>query len=185
MIASTLRVTLRAVSASAPSRLVQVIDTVAAARSSLTGEVRHLASCHPESWGLRIECPTPEDPLTDVEVCWLLPADAVQLSARRPRSRHARRCESVMSAVRIRQHGRHWCITDLLLGIATDPGTPSRLVGLDDFAAAVAVGELGPVDADHALRTVHRIQGQLAGHRYHVGGWLADRGILRTWPPFG
>lgn len=166
-------------------QLVDVIDVLTATRTYSSGTVRHLTSCDAEPWGLRVACPTPEDPSYDSEVGWLLPADDLRLTIRRPRSRHAADDASVLTAVRVWRDGRHWRTADLLLGLTVRVGSPCRIAGSEEFAAAVAGRVLRPGDADLALHTVHRTQAELAHHRNDLVGWLAARGIMHRWPPFG
>ena len=59
-------------------QLVDVVDIVTAVRSYSSGTARQLRTCQEERWGLRTECPTPEDPFYDSEVTWLLPEERVR-----------------------------------------------------------------------------------------------------------
>ncbi|GGP50496.1 DUF402 domain-containing protein [Saccharothrix coeruleofusca] len=163
-------------------QLVDVVDTVSAVRNYSSGTSRRLSRCQVERWGLRLECPTPEDPFADSEVTWLMPELGLRLTHHRPRSRHARSGPSVLSAVRVTRDGRSWHTTDLLLGLAVPGGTTARIVRCEEFAAAVAGRVLGPGDADLALRTVHRTLEEVSLHRHDLGAWLTHRGIYDTWP---
>ncbi|GAA3869782.1 hypothetical protein GCM10022243_39040 [Saccharothrix violaceirubra] len=159
-----------------------MVDTVNAVRSFSPGASRALSECRVEHWGLRLECPTPEDPSVDAEITWLLPDVGVRLTHQRPRSRHARSGPTVITAVRVEVDGRTWRTTDLLLGLAVPGRTTPRIVCAEEFAAAVAGRVLGPEDADQALRTVHRTLEDLSLHRHDIGSWLVHRGIYDTWP---
>lgn len=163
-------------------QLVDVVDTVSAVRSYSSGMSRRLTTCRVEHWGLRLECPTPEDPFSDSEVTWLMPDLGLRLTHQRPRSRHARSGPSVLTAVRVQRDGRSWRTTDLLLGLAVPGGTTARIVRSEEFAAAVAGRVLGPDDADQALRTVHRTLEEVSLHRHDLRAWLTHRGIYDTWP---
>ncbi len=159
-----------------------MVDTVSAVRSYSGGTSRHLSTCRVEDWGLKLECPTPEDPFSDSEVTWLMPELGLRLTHHRPRSRHARSGPSVLSAVRVQRDGRAWRTTDLLLGLAVPGGTTARIVRSEEFAAAVAGRVLGPGDADQALRTVHRTLEEISLHRHDLRSWLVHRGIYDAWP---
>lgn len=136
-----------------------------------------------ERWGLRIEYPTPEDPFSDSEVTWLMPELGLRLTHSRPRSRHARKGPSTLTAVRVERDGRSWRTTDLLLGLAVPGGTTARIVRSEEFAAAVAGRVLRPGDADLALRIVHRTLEELSQHRHDLPVWLTYRGLYEVWPP--
>jgi len=165
-------------------QLVDTIDTVTAVRSYSSGVSRHLRTCQVERWGLRVECPTPEDPFYDHEVTWLLPALNLRLTQNKPRSRHARSGPSVLTAVRVRLDGRLWLTTDLLLGLAAPGGSSARIVRSEEFAAAVAGRVLRVGDADLALCTVHKTLEELSRVRHDVSSWLAFKRIFEVWPPF-
>lgn len=165
------------------SQLVDVVDTVTETRTYSSGTVRRLTACRAESWGLQVEFSTPEDPDTETEVCWLLPAAGLRLSAGRPRSAGNRDRSTVLTAVRIEHDNRYWRTTDLLLGLTVVSGSVPRFAGAEDFAAAAASGVLRQADADLALHSVHLALEQMAGHQHDLGSWLTDRGITQQWPP--
>lgn len=78
---------------------------------------------------------------------------------------------------------RSWRTTDLLLGLSVPGGTTARIVGSEDFAAAVAGRILRPDDADLALSIVHRTLEELSRCDYDVLPWLAYQRISTPWPP--
>ncbi|ACU39337.1 hypothetical protein KCV87_27860 [Actinosynnema pretiosum subsp. pretiosum] len=163
-------------------QLVDVVDTVSAVRNYSSGASRRLTTCQVEDWGLRLECPTPEDPFTDSEVTWLMPDLGLRLTRRRPRAPHTD-SSSVLTAVRVVRDGRTWRTTDLLLGLEVPGGTTARIVRSEDFAAAISGGVISPADADLALRTVHRTLEQVSQHRHDLADWLVNRGIYDRWSP--
>ncbi len=166
-------------------QLVDIVDTFTSSRSYVsTGTSRRLRTCQVERWGLRTECPTPEDPFHDAEVTWLLPELNIRLTHQRPRSRHAKAGPSVLTAVRATSDGRYWKTTDLLLGLAAPGGTTARIVNCEEFAAAVAGRILMGGDADLALCTVHKTLEELSRFRHDLGGWLAYKHIFDVWPPY-
>ena len=165
-------------------QLIDVVDPVAAVRSYSSGTTRPLRSCTLERWGLRMECPTPEDPFAESEVTWLMPDLNLRLTHQRPRSRHARSVPSELTAVRVIRDGRLWRTVDLLLGLAAPGGTSARIVRSEDFAAAVAGRVLRAADADLALRTVHQTLEELSRLRHDLGSWLAYKRIFEVWPPY-
>lgn len=165
-------------------QLVDVVDTVTAVRSYSSGTARQLRTCQEERWGLRTECPTPEDPFYDSEVTWLLPEMNLRLTHRRTRSRHAQRGPSELTAVRVFRDGRYWRTTDLLLGLAAAGGQAARIIRSEEFAAAVAGRVLLVNDADLALCTVHKTLEELSRLRHDLSGWLAHKRIFEVWPPF-
>jgi hypothetical protein len=162
---------------------VDVVDTVTGVRTYSSGTVRKLSACHAEPWGLHLEFPTPEDPDWESEACWLLPAEGLRLSARRPRLHDRRTRSSVLTAVRIEHDARHWRTTDMLLGLTLVSGSVPRFASSEEYAAAVAGGVLRQVDADLALHAVNRALQQLARHGHDLAAWLAGRGITQHWPP--
>ncbi|MGH3757085.1 DUF402 domain-containing protein [Actinophytocola sp.] len=166
-------------------QLIDIVDTFTSSRSYVsTGTTRRLRTCQVERWGLRTECPTPEDPFYDAEVTWLLPELNLRLTHQRPRSRHAKAGPSVLTAVRATSDGRYWRTTDLLLGLAAPGGTSARLVRCEEFAAAVAGRVLLAGEADLALCTVHKTLEELSRFRHDLGGWLAYKHIFDVWPPY-
>ncbi len=164
-------------------QLVDVVDTVNAVRSYSSGSSRQLSVCQVERWGLRLECPTPDDPFSESEVTWLLPDLGLRLTHHRPRSRHARSGPSTLTAVRVEIGEHGWQTTDLLLGLAVPGGTTARIVRCEEFAAAVAGRVLLPDDADQALRTVHRTLEEISRNRHDLSAWLGHLGIYDSWPP--
>ncbi|GDY31081.1 DUF402 domain-containing protein [Gandjariella thermophila] len=164
-------------------QLVDSIDTHTGVRSYSSGTTRQLTTCQVETWGLRVEAPTPEDPFVDSQVTWLFPDAGLRLTHERPRSRHGRGAPSTLTAVRVRRDGRSWRTTDLLLGLAVPGGSTPRIVRSEEFAAAVAGRVLRAEDADLALRTVHRTLEELSRHRHDMTAWLASHGVMATWPP--
>ncbi|MGH4023868.1 MAG: DUF402 domain-containing protein [Pseudonocardiaceae bacterium] len=165
------------------SQLVDVVDTVTKTRTYSSGSVRRLTVCRAEPWGLHVEFSTPEDPDVESEVCWLLAAEGLRLSAGRPRSHRGGSRYSVLTAVRIEHDNRHWRTTDLLLGLTVVSGWVPRFASAENFAAAAASGVLRQMDADLALHAVHRALEQLGGHRYDLASWLSGRGVTQHWPP--
>ncbi|ONI70967.1 hypothetical protein ALI144C_51325 [Actinosynnema sp. ALI-1.44] len=165
-------------------QLVDFVDTVSAVRRYSSGTSRRLRTCQEERWGLRVECPTPEDPFYDSEVTWLLPGINVRLTQQRPRSRHARSGPSVLTAARITREGTMWRTTDLLLGLSSAPGCAARIVRSEEFAAAVAGRVLRNGDADLALRTVHKTLEELSYYRHDLSAWLTGHHVFEVWPPF-
>ncbi len=176
VIKHTLTATLEPVGTAITPQLVDIVDTFTAERSYSSGTSLRLTFCQVEPWGLRMEAPTPDDPFVDSEVTWLIPDAGVRLTHRRPRSRHARSGPSTLTAVRIQRDTRSWRTTDLLLGLSVPGGTTARIVGAEEFAAAVAGRVLRPDDADMALEEL--------SHCYHdVVPWLNYRRIATPWPP--
>jgi predicted RNA-binding protein associated with RNAse of E/G family len=165
-------------------QLVDIVDTAFAVRRYSSGTSRRLRTCQEERWGLRVECPTPEDPFYDSEVTWLLPEINVKLTQQRPRSRHARSGPSVLTAARITREGRAWRTTDLLLGLSSAPGHTARIVHSEEFAAAVAGRVLRTGDADLALRTVHKTLEEFSHYRHDLSAWLTGQHVFEVWPPF-
>ncbi|OLF15065.1 DUF402 domain-containing protein [Actinophytocola xanthii] len=166
-------------------QLVDIVDTFTSSRNYVsTGSNRRLRTCQVERWGLRTECPTPEDPFHDAEVTWLLPELNLRLTHHRPRSRHAKPNPSVLTVVRATSDGRYWKTTDLLLGLAVPGGTTARIVRCEEFAAAVAGRVLRASDADLALCTVHKTLEEFSRLRHDLSAWLAHKHIFDVWPPY-
>jgi uncharacterized protein len=166
-------------------QLVDIVDTFTSSRNYIsTGSNRRLRTCQVERWGLRTECPTPEDPSHDAEVTWLLPELNLRLTHNRPRSRHAKPNPSVLTVVRATSDGRYWRTTDLLLGLAVPGGTTARIVRCEEFAAAVAGRVLRASDADLALCTVHKTLEEFSRLRHDLSAWLAHKHIFDVWPPY-
>lgn len=141
---------------------------------------QQLDDCHLQRWGLSLECATPDDPAHATEITWLLPDQGLRLTQYRPRSRHARREASLITAVHIERDTRSWATTDLLLGLEVPEQGCARVIHSEDFADAVAEGAIRLSEADYALRTVHRTFEELRQHR-DVNQWLAHRGVFDPW----
>ncbi|MDR7300388.1 DUF402 domain-containing protein [Haloactinomyces albus] len=162
------------------SRPVDVVDVVSAQRYFPSGATQRLETCHLQQWGLSLECPTPDDPSHAGEITWLLPELGLRLTQYRPRSRHARRGSSLMTAARIEQDMRSWTVTDLFLGLEIAEHGTARVIRSEDFAAAVSGGSIRPSEADYALHTVLRTFDELRLHR-DLNQWLAHRGVSDLW----
>ncbi|WP_132880434.1 DUF402 domain-containing protein [Tamaricihabitans halophyticus] len=163
-------------------QLADTIDHAQSIRHYSSGNSRRLRLCRAERWGLRAECPTPEDPFHASETTWLLPAIGIRLTRQQPRSIHSPGA-SVLTAVRIRVDGTRWYSADLLLGLAVPAGCAARIARSEEFAAAVASGLIRGTDADFALRTVHRTLDELCRCRHDVSSWLAAHRVFEVWPP--
>lgn len=179
-----LTTTLRQVGTAITPQLVDVVDTFTSSRTYSSGTTRHLRACQVERWGLRTECPTPEDPFHDSEVTWLLPTLNLRLTYQRSRSRHAKAGPSVLTAVRATSDGRYWRTTDLLLGLEAPPGTRARIVQSEEFAAAVGGQVIRVGDADLAMCTVHKTLEEFSHFRHDLSAWLAYKHIFDVWPPY-
>jgi uncharacterized protein len=164
-------------------QLVDIVDTFTAERSYSSGSSVRLTFCQVESWGLRMETATQDDPFVDSEVTWLIPDAGLRLTHKRPRSRHARGGPATLTAVRVQRDTRSWRTTDLLLGLAVPGGTIARIVGAEEFAAAVSGRVLRPDDADMALRIVHRALEELSHCNHDLVPWLNYQRITTPWPP--
>lgn len=164
-------------------QLVDTVDTFTAERNYSSGTTIRLDYCQVESWGLRLETPTPHDPSVDSEVAWLIPEAGLRLTYLRPRSRHARGGPGQLTAVRVQRDTRSWRTTDLLLGLSVPTRGRARIVGAEDFAAAVTGRVLRPSDADLALSTVHRTLAELSRCYHDLAEWLSYQHISTPWPP--
>lgn len=164
-------------------QLVDIVDTSSEVRSYSTGRTRRLTECSVEPWGLRLECPLPDDPVADSEITWLIARLGLRLTYQRPRSRHARRGPSRLTAVRVRSDSRSWWTTDLLLGLEIHPGMNTRISRVAEFSEAVSSGLLRTCDADLALGVVHRTFAAISQQRHDLRTWLGSVGIDDRWPP--
>ncbi|HEX3790029.1 MAG TPA: hypothetical protein VHW44_19325 [Pseudonocardiaceae bacterium] len=142
-----------------------------------------LTFCQVEPWGLRMESPIFDDPFVDSEITWLIPDMGLRLTHQRPRSRHARSGPGTLTAVRVQRDTRSWRTTDLLLGLSVPGRTTPRIIGAEEFAAAVAGRVLRSDDADRALRTVHRTLEELSYCYHDLANWLSYQHITTPWPP--
>ncbi len=161
-------------------QLVDVIDLFSAQRSHSSGSSIPLNRCQVEPWGLSVECPTPEDPVHEGEVSWLLPDHGLRLTRRRARHWTTRREPSTITAALIEHDTRSWVTTDLLLGLQVPDHGSARIVQAEEFATAISAGMIRLNQADYALRTVYRIFAELSRHR-DVSRWLAHLGIFDLW----
>lgn len=139
-----------------------------------------LDDCHVEHWGLSLRCSTVDDPRHDEEITWLLPGYGLRLTRYRTRRRHARVGPTLITAVRIEQDSRSWTITDLLLGLEVPDFGAARVLHSEDFGAAISGGLIRSSEADYALRTVHRVLGEIGMHD-DLGEWLSYLGISEAW----
>lgn len=168
------------VSTVAAPQWIDVVDVFSAQRYLSSGVTQQLDTCHLEHWGLSLKCPTPQDPTHDGEITWLLPEIGVRLTQYRPRSRHARRGSSLITAARIESDTRSWTTTDLLLGLEIPERGTARVIRSEEFASAISEGTIRPSEADYALHTVHRTFHELKQHR-DLNQWLAHRGVSDLW----
>lgn len=164
-------------------QLVDTVDTFTAERNYSSGLSTRLTFCQVEPWGLRMECPTVDDPFVDGVATWLIPELGVRLTHHRSRSRHARAEGGTLTAVRVQRDTRSWRTTDLLLGLSVPGGTSARIIGSEEFAAAVSGRVLRPGDADLALHTVHRTLEEISGCYHELEPWLSYQRITTPWPP--
>lgn len=160
-------------------QLVEVVDLFSAQRAHSSGATVPLDRCQVEQWGLSLECSTPEDPVHDAEVIWLLPDAGIRMTRRRPRRRHRREPTTITAAL-VDHDARSWATTDLLLGLQVPDHGCARIVHSEEFATAISTGVIRVSQADYALRTVHRTFAELARHR-DLNQWLAYRGIFDPW----
>lgn len=175
--------TLSRVGPSITLQLVDTVDTFTAERNYSSGLSTHLTFCQVEPWGLRMECPTPDDPFSESQATWLIPELGLRLTHQHSRSRHARNEAGTLTAVRVQRDTRSWRTTDLLLGLSVPGGTSARIIGSEEFAAAVAGGVIRADDADLALHTVHRTLEEISRSFHDIGHWLAYHRIYTPWPP--
>lgn len=171
---------LTGVSTMIASRPVDVVDVVNAQRYLPSGITQQLEACRLQRWGLSLECPTPDDPAHAGEITWLLPELGLRLTQYRPRSRHARRGSSLVTAARIEWDTRSWTTTDLLLGLEIPEQGATRVIRSEDFADAVSDGTIRLSEADYALHTVLRTLDELRLH-HDLNQWLAHRGVAEQW----
>ena len=162
-------------------QLVDVVDTVSKVRRYSSGTRRRLTTCQVERWGLRVDCPTPEDPFYESEVAWLLPGINIRLSRQHPRSSHALGGPTVLTAIRVDRDGHSWRTTDLLLGLSASTGSTARIVRSEEFAAAVAGRVIRADDADLALSTVHKTLEELSQCRHDLNAWLTHQRVFDVW----
>lgn len=161
-------------------QLVEIVDVPRAQRVHSSGAGQQLEKCHVHRWGLSLECPTPEDPVHEAEITWLLPRIGVRLTRYRTRRFQVERGPTFVSAVHVSWDNRAWSTTDLLLGLQVPERGCARIVRYDDFATAISTGVIRLSEADYALHTVHRTLEELSKHR-DLNQWLAYQGIFDLW----
>jgi uncharacterized protein len=168
------------VSATITPRLVDVVDVSSRLRHHSSGATVRLDDCNVEHWGLSLRCTTLDDPLHDEEVTWLLPGYGLRLTRYRQRRRHSRGGPTLITAVWIEADPRTWTITDLLLGLEVPDYGAARVRHSAEFGDAVSSGLIRCSAADYALRTVHRVLGEIGMH-HDLGEWLSYLGISDAW----
>lgn len=161
-------------------RLVDVVDVSSGLRHHSSGTTVRLDDCHVERWGLSLRCSTLDDPRYDEEVTWLLPEYGLRLTRYRTRRRHSRGGPTLITAAWIEPDPRSWTITDLLLGLEVPDYGAARVRHSDDFGAAVSGGLIRCSEADYALRTVHRVLGEIGMH-HDLADWVAALGVPDPW----
>lgn len=167
-------------SATITPRLVDVVDVSSGLRHHPSGATVRLDDCQVQRWGLSLRCSIQDDPLCDEEITWLLPGYGLRLTRYRQRRRHARGGPTLITAVWIEPDPRSWTITDLLLGLEVPDYGAARIRHSEDFGAAVSGGLIRCSEADYALRTVHRVLGEISTHR-DLDEWVAALGIQDQW----
>lgn len=166
-----------------PARLTDVVNTFTGERTYSSGGIQKLTVCSVEQWGLRTEHLTPEHPFIESETTWLLAETGLRLTYHRRRSRHGTAGPTLFTAVKVQRDIQSWWTTDLLLGLELPAAGMPRFSGSEQFAAAVRGGALTSLDADIALKTVHRALEELSQCGHNMDSWLARQGIRAPWPP--
>jgi predicted RNA-binding protein associated with RNAse of E/G family len=80
----------------------------------------------------------------------------------------------------VREDGRY-VLTDHYLDIVVHTGQKARVLDVDEFVAAVALGLLAPATAERAMHTTYRVVDGLAAHGHDLDAWLAGLGVTLTW----
>lgn len=159
----------------ASRRLVDVVDVGRSSRV-VAGLEQRLRTCTVEPWGLHTVRADPDDPFVVLEHTWLLP-DA-GLRVRRCWAPGEDGCPSTtVGAVRVEVEDRLWFTTDLVLGLEVRRGRAARVAHAAEFAAALQGALLSPADADDAMATVHRVQGEIVAERHDLSRWAASLGL--------
>lgn len=166
-----------------PARLTDVVNIVDGERTYPSGGIQKLTVCSVEQWGLRTEYLTPEHPLIESETAWLLAEAGLRLIHHRRRSRHATAGPTLFTAVKVQRDSQSWWTTDLLLGLELPVAGMPRFAGSEQFATAVRGGTLTSLDADIALKIVHRALEELSHCGHNMDSWLTRQGITTPWPP--
>jgi uncharacterized protein len=112
---------------------------------------------------------------------WLLPDLGLCVTDWWWRPGHEREQDYYLDICEITRDGDRWQLTDHYLDIVVRNGLDARVIDVDEFVAAVALGLLEPAAAEAAMHRTHHAVERLAAHGHDLDRWLAGLGIRLTW----
>lgn len=112
---------------------------------------------------------------------WLLPELGLCASKWVWNDGHAREQDVYLDIAVIERQGGLWRMTDLYLDVIVLTGCWTRVLDVDEFVEAVALGLLDPEQAEYAIRRLNDTVAALARHGNDFDAWLATRGITLSW----
>jgi predicted RNA-binding protein associated with RNAse of E/G family len=112
---------------------------------------------------------------------WLLPDLGLCVTDWWWRPGHEREQDYYVDICEITRDGDRWELTDHYLDIVVRNRIDARVIDVDEFVAAVALGLLDPPAAEAAMRRTHHAVDRLAAHDHDLDRWLAGLGIRLSW----
>jgi predicted RNA-binding protein associated with RNAse of E/G family len=112
---------------------------------------------------------------------WLLPDLGLCVTDWWWRPGHEREQDYYLDICEITRDGDRWQLTDHYLDIVVRNRRDARVIDVDEFVAAVALGLLEPGAAEAAMNRTHHAVDRLAAHDHDLDRWLAGLGIRLTW----
>jgi predicted RNA-binding protein associated with RNAse of E/G family len=112
---------------------------------------------------------------------WLLPELGLCVTDWWWKPGQEREQDYYLDICRIDRDGDTWLLTDHYLDIVVRNGLDAKVIDVDEFVAAVALGLLDPAAAESAMEHTHHAVDRLAAHGHDLDRWLAGLGIRLTW----
>ncbi|OLT20729.1 DUF402 domain-containing protein [Pseudonocardia sp. CNS-139] len=112
---------------------------------------------------------------------WLLPGLGLCVTDWWWNPGHAREQDFYLDVCAIERDGGRWVLTDHYLDIVVRNGQDARVIDVDEFVAAVALGLLTPTVAEEAMHTAYRAVDGIAAHGHDLDAWLGGLGVTLTW----
>jgi uncharacterized protein len=112
---------------------------------------------------------------------WLLPDLGLCVTDWWWRPGHEREQDYYVDICEITRDGGVWLLTDHYLDIVVRNGIDARVIDVDEFVAAVALGLLDPPAAEAAMHRTNHAVDRLAANGHDLDRWLAGLGIRLSW----
>jgi predicted RNA-binding protein associated with RNAse of E/G family len=164
---------------------VETFDVLARTNTDNKSFVRPVQTYRTAPFGLYMSRAIEARPNADWIESWLLPSLSLRISKWWWKPGFNQDYDYYLDIVDITREHQRWIATDLYLDITVQIHHASRLLDIDEFAAAVAARLLSPHLAVRALEVSHATMSALASHANNLDEWLATEGITLEWRQAG